>query len=193
MKISGLLFFIAIICLAGCITPGDTGSSGSMEKATEEKPDEEIYSFGFESGDLGDWVVKGDVILEVTNEVANSGDYSMSVSGRSQTWHAPEIFITPMLQENWLYTVSVWVYIPEADGAQPGKIKLTVQTDSGGNANWIEIANPVAVPPGKWKEIKGKYKYAGGVDTVSCYIEGLDPTLEFYVDDITITGHALGS
>jgi hypothetical protein len=96
-----------------------------------------------------------------------------------------------MIRDNWLYNVSVWVLIPE--GGQPSKIKLTVQTDAGGKTNWIEIAHPVSVTPGEWKEIKGKYQHTGTFDTVSLYVECLGNTQDFYIDDIKITGHDMGS
>ncbi|MBN2536071.1 MAG: carbohydrate binding domain-containing protein [Spirochaetales bacterium] len=186
----GLFLFIIIIILAGCVSTGKKEETPPVVK--EEEPEEigeVIYSSGFETGELEAWSPKGTVMMEVTDACVHSGEYSLIATQRNETWHAPELVITDMIQDNWKYTAVVWVYIPEENPA--AKIKLTVQTNAGGKMNWIEIAKPVNTPPGQWTEIRGKYAHSGSFDTVSLYIECLDATADFYVDDIEIFG--LGS
>ena len=116
---------------------------------------------------------------------AHSGVMSLYVSGRSQQWHAPQIDVTDLLTEETNYYFSAWVFIPE--DSSKSSAKFTIECLVNGETRWNQIAAPVKITPGEWTLIEGKYSYKFTDEYPLFYIENLDSTAEFYVDDVEIS------
>ena len=89
-----------------------------------------LYSEDFENG-IGNWVARDRVdntslIAELTDEEAQSGDFSLKVSGRERSWEGVIIDITDYLRDDVLfYEVAVWVKVPET--APPARVVMSLE------------------------------------------------------------------
>ncbi len=171
--------FAAAALLLGCMSTG----SGNMN-AAGSAAGKVLYTTSFESG-IGDWAPYGGTpTVEVSTDYAHTGTHSLMTSNREQTWNAPALNILKLTAAPGSYTVSAWVLVPK--DSQISAVKLTVQTESGGNKNWLQIANPVETIPGQWVEVTGTYNSQSGQDAAILYVEPLEPQGTFYIDDVTI-------
>jgi hypothetical protein len=92
---------------------------------------------GFELGNTSGWTNWGCRLAASTAQV-HTGNYSLLVSGRTQSWHGPVQSVTGVMVDGRQYRISGWVRLQNTD---TDRIGLTVkQTDSSGSQyhsiNW---------------------------------------------------------
>ena len=179
MNRSIIVLAVLALALTGCTS---TQSAAKAEPAQPAAAKE--YSFGFEDGTKGDWKARGPMKMEVTDKQAHGGKYSLSTTNRGDTWMDPELDLLPYVTAGNQYEVNAWVQIP-ADAA-PASIKMTVEVVVDGNKNWTQIANPVEATPGQWVELYGVFNCPEGLSKAGLYVEPLDPTVDFYLDDVKV-------
>lgn len=139
------------------------------------------------NGDLEDgrdhWAHQGGNIAHSSVQ-AHSGKYSLQITNRSQSWHAP---IAPVygLQDNTRYHLRLFVRLME--GQPPSDVKLTLKRITNGQATYDSITQTTAVDF-QWTEVSGYYSApnVSQSEVVSLYLECLDATASYYIDTLTV-------
>lgn len=157
-------------------------SNASIVSAAEDAEATTVmYSTDFEDGKI-DFTGRGGVeSLEATTAQANSGSYSMCVSGREKNWNGPQFLLDDLLEVGVQYTVSAYVR-----AAWYNSIKLSMEyTDSTGERHYTNLSS-VNNEGSSWSEFSNiKFSIPENVTKVYLYFECND-TAEIYVDDFEI-------
>lgn len=159
----------------------------SMNQETVCAEDENIiFSSDFDDGNINDWTpFGGGGKLSLDTSVSHSGENSMKITDRFESYHGPSLTADTLFTPEKTYEFSAWVY-------QKSESMKTFQwtlryVDSLGTSQFMQIAITDAVPE-VWTEITGSVTIPE--DSISCliYFECANATTNFYLDDITITG-----
>ncbi|MFW5996302.1 MAG: endo-1,4-beta-xylanase [Halanaerobiaceae bacterium] len=145
-----------------------------------------VVEFDFEDGETGEWQPRGEVELEAVEGVAYEGDYSLLTTGRSEDWNGPSVQIGDYVEDDEEYTFSARVKL--VDGQPDSEVIMTAERDDGSDTGWDRIAGPEAISEGEWIELSGEYTIPPEQEYITIYIESPDTELEYYVDNVTITG-----
>lgn len=145
--------------------------------------------FDFEDGTTQGWGPRGQTAVTLAGDVAHSGSQSLSVSGRTATWHGAMVNVLDLIEADKTYAISGSVIL--ADGEPDSRLILTMQRrPSGGNIvyEWVAPSVEDGVTAAIWTELSGQYTFSGAVDELYLYVESPDAErVDFYLDDITIT------
>jgi endo-1,4-beta-xylanase len=144
----------------------------------------DIVKNDFENGQQGDWANRGSARVSVSAQAAHAGTASLFTTGRSQGWNGPSLDLTGKLLPGGTYTFSAWVMIPAGQSAND--MIMTIERVKSGTTSWDRIVS-AKVTPGAWFNLTGDYDAKSDFDKILVYIESSDATLEYYIDDITIT------
>ena len=83
-----------MLCAAVPVTTAFSGSSAGIVSAAEDDGTTEIYSSGFEDGDVSAFTGRGGVeTITATDSQAYSGSYSMCISDRAKNWNGPQFLL----------------------------------------------------------------------------------------------------
>ena len=109
MKVSSAEVASFVLLIQRLVEPSDAGC-----------PTTNLLENGdFETGDAMGWVPLGDyddsVVLDVSPSYAQSGDYGMKITGRTQDWHGMEQEITHLVHDGTTYETSVWARVSGGD------------------------------------------------------------------------------
>ena len=153
----------------------------------------------FEDGTIGDFIVRGTAaerendgtgILQVSKDVALSGEYSLLITDRKSAWNGIAYNIAPYIKSEVTYEISFWVHAKTPDTSS---FRLSTQITETGPP-WINISDPIPVSVSDgWVQITGEQTYSqSDIDTghITVYIENTDSEAEFYIDDFSVV--ALG-
>jgi len=128
--------------------------------------------------------------VALTADESHEGDKSLSVTDRGANWAGTQANLTATLAPGTPYTVSAWVKLP--DGTEGSSdIKITAQTNSGGDDSYGTVATATGVTAEEWVELSGTYTRAPGLTSVILYFEAADideAHPSFLVDDVLIMG-----
>ncbi|MBQ7009460.1 MAG: glycoside hydrolase family 11 protein [Ruminococcus sp.] len=135
----------------------------------------------FESGE-GDFVGRGAATVKSSSAESNSGSKSLAVSGRTDSWNGAAI----NLDENTFkagesYGFSVMAMQNETSSED---FKLTLQyTDSTGTEQYADVATATG-SKGEWVQLANpSYTIPDGASSMILYVETVDSTTDFYIDD----------
>ena len=96
-----------MLCAAVPVTTAFSSSSAGIVSAAEDDGTTEIYSNGFEDGDVSAFTGRGGVeTITATDSQAYSGSYSMCVSDRAKNWNGPQFLLDDRCEAGVQYTVS---------------------------------------------------------------------------------------
>ena len=139
----------------------------------------------FEDGTLQGWYARaGQEKLTVTAEAAHESSNGLHVAGRTEGWNGPQLDITPIVEKGKGFTLSAWVKLPA--GTPEAPVAITVQRTTNGEDSYEFITSETA-NDNEWVKLSGRYELLESFEKMEVYLEsGDNPTLEFYVDDITI-------
>ena len=149
-----------------------------------------ITNGGLESG-LTPWRYQGPgVMITQASEQARTGDYSLLVSGRSDTWNAP-IMDLPPLTDGRAYLASVWVRL--APGTADSNLKFTLKRKAAGQeeseAEYIPLGADL-VSDDNWVQLTGIFTHTVGVTLDQLYVfiesDSAGSSASFYVDDLEV-------
>lgn len=145
-----------------------------------------VFTSDFEDGTTQGWVGRGSAEVAVSADQANSGSASLLTTARADTWQGPGRDLRAVLQPGVNYEIEAYVRLADTPTAD---VHMTVQrTPTGGDTNWDRVASDVTVTDGDWVQVAGTYSFTGAEnDELQLYIESPDPTMSFYLDDVTIT------
>lgn len=143
-------------------------------------------NYNFES-ELSGWENRGDAKVELVKTAAKEGKQSIYVTGRTANWNGVSKEMISELQKGQEYTISAWVKYDE--GADNESMSMTLQQNvsSSADTSYIQIAN-AAAKKGEWTHLEGKVTLPNDATSAVVYFEANTAELNFYVDDITITG-----
>ena len=160
----------------------------STSASEPEELDEDLF-YNFESGTTQSWRARGGVKLEVVDEEAYAGSYSLKTTGRTQTWEGPSINLLNLLEKDTEYTVCAYlkvVEIPE-ELEEPLTLAITMEELAAGadSKDWKNIAT-IEVTDTQWIQISGSYIFEEDMDEMTLYVESNHPEVGFYMDNVSI-------
>ena len=157
--------------------------------------EEPLIFIDFEDGTIGDFIVRGTEaerenngtgILQVSKDVAHSGEYSLLITDRQRSWNGIAFNIAPFIKAEVTYMISFWVHAKTPDESS---FTLSTQITETGPP-WINLSQPVSIGVSDgWVEIAAEYTYTqSDIDTghITVYIENDTSDAEFYVDDFSV-------
>lgn len=153
-----------------------------------DEPDSKdlIFSSDFEDKNILDWAVFGGTgTLTLDTENKQSGNASLNISDRQQSFNSPSVIMDSYFSENESYRITGWVY-HEASTAQT--LQCTIRyTDSVDVPVYRAVAS-IEAKPKTWTYFEGITEVPE--DTVSSfiYIETENTDLSYNIDDIRIYG-----
>jgi hypothetical protein len=139
---------------------------------------------GFENGTEG-WSDRGCQIEAVTTPV-HSGTKSAKAFGRSAEWQGIRQSLLGKVTNGKTYKVSAWVQLENAD-ANP--VMISIELADANGTSYKNVAKATANKTG-WVELSGEFKLdaKGTLETLDVYLEGPSPDINFFVDDVVVSG-----
>ena len=145
--------------------------------------DEMIFQSDFEKN-TRKWEKRGAVIGRTKKEAA-SGDRSLRVSGRSETWQGAQINVSSLLKKQQAYEFTVSVKL--AQNEKPDVIRMNMER---GNNNFSGIG-AVEANADVWKTVSGKFTPNGRDPYLLVFIEAGRANTSYYLDDFKIVAASL--
>lgn len=156
------------------------------EPEGESLPPNLLPDPGFETGP-GDFSAAFGGVLEVSAAQARSGEQSLRVSARTETWQGAVVDLTARVEAGRSYLASVHALV---DSAAPQSLLLTsrvgcagledefvtVATGIGDRGAWVELAGELTPPAASECEL----------EDVLLYVEGPPAQFDLYVDDASL-------
>ncbi len=137
---------------------------------------------GFEWGTAG-WTCWGGTLTAVRGS-AHSGSYCALMSNRTGKWQGPLQSILGVLKAGTSYRFSAWVKLQNAASDQAG---MTVAQVDAAGTNYYGIGW-TTVYRDRWTCLSGIFtlKVNGVLTALDTYVEGPQPGVSFYVDDVCV-------
>ena len=178
---------IISFCLAAAFSLTVLGGTASVSKETAaEEETMTLMNCNFENG-LSGWAGRGSASVAVSKETANGGSSSLYVTKRASAWNGAVVDLGSDFSGGSTYGFEA--YVKQDQGSASENFKLSLQyTDANGNINYDAIAEG-SVSKGEWTKLSNSsYTIPAGASSLLFYIETVDSTIDFYVDDVNITG-----
>jgi len=186
----------------GCAEAACATSEGEESESETGRPPipDLILNGGFEDS-TNDWIPRGGgegVTIEATTEQMYGGAQSVVVTERSADWHGIAQRVTDRVVEEVVYSLSAFVRVGH-DAAATAAVAATLQRTciDDVEAGFFRIGS-VAATTDAWTEITGTFTIPPGCDAIEVLVyfeQGVydsgseDPIyLDFYVDDVVVTG-----
>lgn len=132
---------------------------------------------------------RGSVTLEISTSVHHDvGNNSLSVSGRTATWHGIQLSLARMVTAGNTYDFNVYV---KQDTGSEQTCDLGVQyIDASGQTKYDSLVGyGRACASGEWTQLRGFFQVPETADEIAMYIQcSTSETAEFFVDDLSISG-----
>lgn len=137
----------------------------------------------FESEDHG-WEPRMGTETLTLSSISNSGNHSIEVSNRVQTFEGIRFNLLDSMQKNDSYEIEAYVYHEDASSHE---LVMTMEKTESGEATYTRLGGTL-VEPGVWTKITANYSYtyAGDMSGLYIYFESDDETVTFNLDDVTI-------
>lgn len=129
---------------------------------------------------------RGNASASWTSDQAYTGECSLFVSDRSDTWNGASRDADTILSAGNTYQISAAVY--QASG-EDVEMKFSLQyTNSAGTTAYDAIALDTAAS-GEWTVLSNaSYTVPEGASNLSIYVETTESLTDFYLDTVTVTG-----
>jgi hypothetical protein len=139
---------------------------------------------GFENG-TEEWTDRSCKIEVVTTPV-HSGAKSAKAFGRTETWQGIKQSLLGKVTNGKTYKISAWVRL-ENSGADT--ITISIEQADDNDTKYINVVSGSANNTG-WVELSGNFTLgaAGALKTLDVYLEGPAPDVNFFVDDVVVSG-----
>lgn len=144
-----------------------------------------LFNPGFELGSTEGWYPYGECTIEAVGTEAHSGNYSVFVTDRTQDWNGVAQDMLDKLTVGMTYQVSAWVKVA---GTGSHQVKISMKKVETGKEPVYDNIASITVEGSEWYRLSGPYSYTGtNVTNLELYIEGPQPGVSYYVDDVTVT------
>ncbi|WP_163215704.1 endo-1,4-beta-xylanase [Clostridium thermarum] len=192
-KVSKILSYVMSACMIVGIWATTPVQRVSADTPTE---DDIIVNETFEDGTTSGWTPRGPVTLTAVTEAAASGDHSMKVTGRTAAWNGPSINLNGKLLKGATYNLSLKVRVVPGQAEEQAEntnqlitVTMLRRESTATSDSYDTIAYQNTVNEESWTTITGTYTPAyDAYTTLALYVEAPNAALEFYVDDVVITG-----
>lgn len=147
--------------------------------------DDTILSSTFE-GTSGGWYAFGSSTISTVSTNSHGGSSSLYVTDRTDSWNGVGIDLAGYVTAGSTYNFNAWVM--QNSSSTTETINLTLKwLDSAGNESYNNIGS--ASTGGSWSEIDASYTIPSEAVEYTIYFE-CENLIDFYIDDVTITGTA---
>ena len=178
---------IISVCLAAFLSVSAGSSVPASWEIGAEEETKKLINCDFESG-LSGWSGRGSAAVAVSSDSSNGGSSSLFVSKRASAWNGAVIDLGTEFSAGNTYGFEA--YVMHNGTSQSESFKLSLQYSSGGSVSYDAIAEGIAAK-GAWTKLSNaSYKIPAGATDLQFYIETVDSTSDFYVDDVIVTGSA---
>jgi arabinoxylan arabinofuranohydrolase len=139
---------------------------------------------GFENGTKG-WSDRACKIEVVTTPV-HTGKASAKASGRAETWQGIKQSLLGKISNGNTYKISAWVRLENADS---DTVTVSIEQTDDEGTRYINVGSGT-VNNRDWMEISGEFTLTvkGALKTLDVYFEGPEPDVNFFVDDVAVSG-----
>lgn len=162
------------------------GTVPAVSSVYAEESDSIVFSSDFEDGVINDWTAfGGSGKLSLDSKVKHDGKSSLKITGRTQSFNGPSLVAESFFKHNETYSFNAWVY-HDSDSVKTISWTLTY-IDSLGEKHYTQAAGG-DVEPGKWTEISGQILIPEDSMSSLLYFECANATVDFNIDDVSITG-----
>jgi hypothetical protein len=136
-----------------------------------------------ESGTTG-WTVFGSGTLSSNTSVVHGGTRSLSITGRTASWHGPSQDMTSKLTNGRTYTTSIWV---RSQSGTP-TVKATLSVTANGSTSYVQLTPATTVSSSGWTLLSGtaNASWSGTLTGARFYVETASGTDSLYVDDASL-------
>ncbi|PXV95690.1 endo-1,4-beta-xylanase (glycosyl hydrolase family 10) [Lachnotalea glycerini] len=181
--ISFLMIYIFLIGTC-CYIPNISATAANGELIVND----------FETG-LSGWEARGidAEALSLSTNQAHSGEYSLKISNRTQTWHGATSNITDKLTLGETYVLGIWIYYTGNTYSDTENFSLQLQYNDGVNDQYKNIKTET-VKRDSWTYLEGQYTIPSDAVNAYIYVEsefkstpGTQDLMDFYIDDFTAT------
>lgn len=173
---------------------GDVAAGGSTQAGTSGSGNAAgnlIPNPSFE-GTISRWVAFGSAKLQQSSDNCHSGTYCLRVMLRTLDWEGPAYNMLSLVTFGSRYHLSAWVRV---SGVTPQNAALTVKTRCIGTDQALGDFNQIVTMPvsSNWVEFEGNVPIqtpadcAEGVAEVTMYVEGPEPSVDIFIDDVSLT------
>jgi endo-1,4-beta-xylanase len=154
---------------------------------TSDLPSELLVATDFEDGTTQGWGPRGpDAQVAATDADANTGDWSLLTSGRTDTWNGPSYDITSLVEPGNTYGFSLWLKLaPDQD---PATLRVSVQRDfADADSTFTTVIPNTQVTADEWVRFAGEWSPAGEAVATQLYAESAEALVDFYLDGFEMT------
>lgn len=178
---------ISILATAAFLLCGSLCLPAFSAAAEEEAAQSTLISSNFDDGNVGKWATFSGGTLSLDTSVSHSGDTSLKISDRSQTYQGPSVYCDSFFSPNETYSFDGWVCYT---GETPVTINWTMRYNNAAGESSYETIQSKEVSSGEWVELKNTMTVPENAVSYLAYFECSDATAEFFIDDVTITGNS---
>ncbi|MBQ7002832.1 MAG: endo-1,4-beta-xylanase [Oscillospiraceae bacterium] len=165
-----------------------------MGEKMEVTDKEDGFFDNFDDGTAMSWQVRGsNTTLDVTNNAAHSGEYSIYCDGREQLWNGATCNKTLCLEAGGYYSFGCYVMYDGADWTDTQGFSINLQYDLDGKENYYTIATETAAK-GQWQYVGTECTIPEGASNIYVYVQTAykpdasvtaQDLMGFYVDDVS--------
>lgn len=148
------------------------------------KADENLLTNpGFENGNTQGWAGWSCTLL-VTQEQVHTGNYSVLVSNRTQSWQGPAQSIYGKMESGKKYRISGWIRLQNTEA---DNISITIKQDDSSGTHYDTVKSSLGFNF-QWVLLSGDFTLdvTGNLSALHCYFHGPKPGINFYLDDVEI-------
>ena len=139
---------------------------------------------GFEDGNNG-WAARS-CKIEVVKSPVHGGTGAAKAFGRAETWQGIKQSLLGKVTNGTTYKISAWVRLENAD---TDTVTISIEQTDDSGTNYKNVATGTANKT-EWVQLSGEFKLEanGALKTLDVYLEGPAAGIEFYVDDVVVSG-----
>ena len=146
-------------------------------------------STNFEDGKTDGWVSRiGTEQVNVSNDDAHTGAFSLLTTGRTAPFQGPSYNVTNVMFNGSRYRVSLWAKL--APGEAPAQLRVSLQRNAGTLTTFHTVVGNTNVTGDAWVRLTTVYDVALANSSLFLYVESAGSTApfpSFYIDDVEIT------
>lgn len=150
--------------------------------------DTPVYADDFELETINGWSVLGGVgTMSIDTSRKHSGNSSLNITGRANTFNGPSISLDKFFESEETYRIEGWVY---HESSKKETINCTLKYADSVNVNTYEGIAVIEAPPSSWVHFEGTVETPEDLTSTLLYFESPDASLDYNIDDIAIYGKA---
>lgn len=150
-------------------------------------PDETpIYADDFELETIDGWCVLGGVgTMSIDTSRKQSGESSLNITGRANTFNGPSISMNGIMEAEETYRFEGWLY---HESTKTETFNCTLRFSDSVNVDSYTGVAVIEAPPSTWVHFEGSVDTPEDLSATLLYFESPDPTVDFNIDNIKIYG-----